>query len=637
MLLSHHQFLTRSLNLLSLHHKSLRGQNLQNHVVQMTKLELVNERAAIQTFYQLSLGQGKHIRESVIRLMLIDLSIPLLCALVVLYWLHRRHVKKLRKEDASDRAKALDFGMGEVSQLSKKKSKNKNRPEMTVAEAHKELRRDRGMSLDLDVSNPYLLPPGLQTSRESIHSLSRSSNHGYDPYRPATTYFSSDRYPNQRRGPDDSSSYTASTHRTYNHHDNESSQNLLRNAQRMSRSLPPTQRNSLVLGNSTPLSPELSNGQIPRRPPPLPRQDQSVSPNLQSKESFTFSNAEKSLGHPSERSDSDQSTRDSPPLIDTRSPPPESQMPTLPSFDEPSPSPAPANAQKPIPPKPVGLPSNPRAGKSGSPINGDLPSSDILAQPLPQLTVQALDGQFGLDRNQSPPHRQLDDQQPIQQDAHTERNLKYEPDFDYDPRRLTMGIRPLPPEDPTENPEERANRIRSFYKEYFDDSRPAPVYTQEDYYDGYDDQYDGTFYDPATGEYYTAQPPFAEHIGRRAMTPPARGPPRFHGMTPSMSSGNFASGPRAYSSASGRFGPARRIPPKKAAPPPAPLQVLPTPHMLKDDTFLPIDFAPPTLVRDRVAGKVPDSPKGGLKPFAQMRAVQALASSFDDLAIMPSP
>ncbi|KAL9621596.1 MAG: hypothetical protein Q9160_003988 [Pyrenula sp. 1 TL-2023] len=566
-------------------------------------------------------------------------GIPLLCALVVLFWLHRRHVKKLRKEDASDRVKALDFGMGEVSTLSKKKSKHRIQPEMTVAEAHKELRRDRGMSLDLDVSNPYLLPPGLQTSRESIHSLSRSSNHGYDPYRPATTYISTDRYPSQRRGPDDSSSYTASTHRTYNHHDNESSQNLLRNAQRMSRSLPPTQRNSLVSGNSTPLSPELSNGQIPRRPPPLPRQEQSVSPHPQSKESSTFTSAEKPFKQPSERLDLDQSLRDSPPLIDTRSPPPESQMPTLPSLDEPSHSPAPVNAQKPTLSKPVGLPSNPRAGKSGSPVNNDPASSDILAQPLPQLTVQALDGQFGLDRNQSPPHQEFGDQQSTQQHTHTEQTLKYKPDFDYDPRRLTMGIRPLPPEDPTENPEERANRIRSFYKEYFDDSKPGPVYTQENYYDGYnyDNDYDGAYYDPATGEYLTTQLPFAEHIGRRAMTPPARGPPQFHGMAPSMSPGNFASGPRAYSSASGRFGPGRQPSPKKAAPPPAPLQVLPTPHMLKDDTFLPIDFAPPTLVRDRVAGRVPDSPKGGLKPFAHLQAVQSLASSFDDLAIMPSP
>lgn len=550
---------------------------------------------------------------------------------MVLYFLHRRHVQKLKREDANDRDKALDFGLDEVP-LSKKKSNQKSQPEMSVTEAHNEIRRDRGMSLDLDVGNPYLLPPGLQTSRESIHSLSRSSHNNYDPYRPATTYFSNDRYPSPRKRPDDSSSYTASTHRTY--HENESSQNLLRNAQRMSRSLPPTQRNSLISGNNTPISPELSNAQIPR-PPPLPRQDLSSSPNPQSKEDLsTLASAENSTTATNERSDFNQSRGSPPPLIETRSPPPESQMPTLPSLDNVPLS----DMQKPPPRRPVGLPSNPRAKKAESPVDENLRSSDILAQPLPQLSVQALDGQFGLGRNQSSSPPDTDHNE--KPNAHEEHPVKYEQDYSYDPRRLTMGIRPLPPEDPTENPEERANRIRSFYKEYFDDSRPGPVYTQEDYNDGYDygHGYDGAFYDPNTGEYYTTQAPFAEPMSRRAMTPPPRGPPRFHGMASSMSSANLAVGPRAYSSASGRLGPVRRPPPKKAAPPPKALNVLPTPHMLKDDTFLPIDFAPPTPVRDRVAGKSPDSPTGGLKPYTQqLRPVQSLASSFDDLAIMPSP
>lgn len=552
---------------------------------------------------------------------------------MVLYFLHRRHVQKLRREDANDQDKALDFGMDEVAPLSKKKKRGtqKGQPEMTVAEVHKEIRRDRGMSLDLDAGNPYLLPPGLQTSRESIHSLSRSAHSNHDPYRPATTYFSNDRYPSPRRGPDDSSSYTASSHRMY--HDNESSQNLLRNAQRMSRSLPPTQRNSLVSGSSTPISPELPNAQMPRRPPPVPRLDSPPSHPPSKEDVPASANTERSTPATSDSSRLNRINGGTSPLIDSQSPPPLDQMPTLPSLDNSSP-----NAEKPTR-KPVGLPSNPRAKKAESLGEGNVPSSDFLAQPLPQLSVQALDGEFGLDRYQPSPPREVKDQDLSLPKTQSDQGIKYEQDFSYDPRRLTMGIRPLPPEDPSENPEERANRIRSFYKEYFDESRPGPVYTQEDYYDGYDYDYgnDGAFYDPATGEYYTTQVPFAEPMGRRAMTPPPQGPPRFHGMAPSIS-GNFAAGPRAYSSASGRFGPMRRPPPKKAAPPPKPLNILPTPHMLKDDTFLPIDFAPPTPLRDRVAGRVPDSPKGGMKPFtAQMRPVQSLASSFDDLAVMPSP
>src|SRR5690606_21551477 len=45
-----------------------------------------------------------------------------------------------------------------------------------------------------------------------------------------------------------------------------------------------------------------------------------------------------------------------------------------------------------------------------------------------------------------------------------------------DERRLSVGLRPLPPYEimDSEDPEHRANRIRSFYKEYFEDTQPQP-------------------------------------------------------------------------------------------------------------------------------------------------------------------
>jgi hypothetical protein len=209
-----------------------------------------------------------------------------------------------------------------------------------------------------------------------------------------------------------------------------------------------------------------------------------------------------------------------------------------------------------------------------------------------------------------------------------------------------MGDRPLPPDDPSENPEQRANRIRSFYKEYFEESsnpgrRPSKP-SRQDYYDGSENYtYDG--YDGYDVDQYYEDP---------GMYPPPRGgsrQARFPGQggrhRATFSAGSSNAGPRPYSSASGRYGapgygpPGRRGPPKKNLPPPKPLMTLPTPHMLKDDSFLthmPIDFAPPGAFKGQRSG-TPDSLRGEMKPYKAQRAHNPLASSYDDLAVMPSP
>lgn len=217
-----------------------------------------------------------------------------------------------------------------------------------------------------------------------------------------------------------------------------------------------------------------------------------------------------------------------------------------------------------------------------------------------------------------------------------------------DTRRVSvMGMRPLPPDDPADNPEQRANRIRSFYKEYFDDSRPNPrgqypVYPQAGQYeDEYVDDYmmDGAVYDPVTGAFYASdepyvQAPYAQPMGRRAMTPPPRGAASFQRGHRSVVSTQSAALPRQYYPG----GPAPK--PKKRAPPPAALSTLPTPHMLKEDSaiFGAADFAPPSTFRDRQLGRGPDSPTGSSRPYSPaFTAHIPLARSFDDLAVMPSP
>lgn len=224
-------------------------------------------------------------------------------------------------------------------------------------------------------------------------------------------------------------------------------------------------------------------------------------------------------------------------------------------------------------------------------------------------------------------------------------------DGGFNTRPLSMSLRPLPPDDPNDNPEQRANRIRSFYKEYFDDSKPEPNGMYADYYEDYGSEYlDGAIFDPQTGNFVVAQAPYAQPVTRRAMTPPPRAPPRFrsgsmprgpgprggHMSGSSMaSSGRFMPPPRGMSSMSGR------IPqPRRPMAPPQTLQSLPTPAKLKEDSmvFNPIDFAPPVSIRDLQNGMRPDSPLGAPRPYSpSVRPHTPLASSFDDLAVMPSP
>ncbi|KLJ05382.1 hypothetical protein EMPG_11141 [Blastomyces silverae] len=80
------------------------------------------------------------------------------------------------------------------------------------------------------------------------------------------------------------------------------------------------------------------------------------------------------------------------------------------------------------------------------------------------------------------------------------------------------------------------------------------------------------------------------------------------------------------------------MPRKPQLPPPGPLHILPSAHKLKDDTMiLPIDFAPGPTYKDRKAGRS-ETPQGGLRPYVPTRPGHIpLASSYDDLAAMPSP
>ena len=519
----------------------------------------------------------------------------------------------------------------------------------------------------MDMGNPYLLPPGLQSSRESLHSMSRAIHGGDDPYQPATTFVPGDGFPTSyqpsKLGGDDSSSYTGSSGRGGYRSDN-SNQKLLRNAQRMSRSQPPTQRSSEASNLAYPQiqvpPPALS---VKRKGVPQNTYDQTLAPSStqDARDSYMTKDA----------ADLRRSNNYLAAFIHSRDPSIDKHLQNQPQVQNigtgSSSPPAIAITDDSIrPPRKQSLQSTTRSSLQNTtlpnkPQGGNHTSQSIHQQETTTTTgfssLQPVQESHKIDlqrRSRSYSFTNVEDTTPFYtpgeiEPVHIPFGLDT-PDAVQDSQRLSAFM-PLPPDDPSDNPEQRANRIRSFYKEYFDESNPtrtpASAPAPKTYYEDYGQEYlnDTAVFDPASGQFVVAQAPFAQPVTRRAMTPPPRAPPRFAAQPQRQSnlSHQGGAGPRsrAYSSAStsARFGPPQpRTAPRRAVAPPVSLRTLPTPHLLNEDAFsLPIDFAPPSTYQDRRAGR-PESPRMQMRPFSPARPIASpLVSSFDELSTMPSP
>ena len=600
--------------------------------------------------------------------------IPLGIALIILLYLHRRHVKKLRREDAEDRHKSLDFGL-DISKPGNQTGKNY--PDMSIAsEKETRIHRGRGMSLDMGVQNPYLLPPEVQNSRESLHSLSRSMNTRDDKYR-ATTFIPDDgsiRTPSSLRShiDDSSSSYTGSSSRRYPY---DSRQNLLPGTTESSGGgLPsgPKTLASLASGIRNPLLANRNNHLLaPTLPDPV--RDSVVSTTstgainaLSASNTYLgqFINGSAfPIKDDSSTKETIASARES--KLDTTvvqvQPPQPAVMKDALSAPLPSTSSAPQIQKTPAPsitlnrleerqPRlpqlnvtgshrtdqqsfqpdvarhaaSVGLKNMPQhSSASSTDLHRDssLQTQTTKANPRVEDDEDDYYDEYDVQGEYSPQTQDYDDYQ------------DYQNYLGYDNRRSMMGIRPLPPDDPSENPEQRANRIRSFYKEYFEESKPQSQGQNRaqnvQYYDGGEQYYANGGQGGYLDGYYDQM---------SSQTP--------HGMSQTGSYGRHRAtvsnggydpqNARAFSSASDRYARSRMAPAQKL-PPPKALHLLPTPAKLKEDTFLPIDFAPPKKFSNQRSG-TPDSMRGGLRPYSpKVRAHIPLASSFDDLAVIPSP
>lgn len=525
------------------------------------------------------------------------------------------------------------------------------------------------LSMDMNLSSPYLLPPNLHNSRESFNSLAKTLHHADDPYRPVAEYANSDvgSLRSFKRGPATrtSSIYTAKT--------------------RPSGDMPrPPQRELPASPLQSPLPvahPRFSSQGQQAEMPSIPPKNEfrfvddgpgiAQVPEIQEPAAVATS-ATRKPAPPNSRSSSVEvkegplsmvaeiiNERDSLPRVESNS----QSHPTGLGIIDRHMSQASASSQG---SELKGVPTVVRPPRKESMPVINAPSTIEEYQSYADH-LQFDDNRFSSYRDDDELHMSVNDEQVHPHSAGLGVPNK-------DNRRLSVGLRPLPPDDflESEDPEFRANRIRSFYKEYFDDSKadqnrppmPTPQPQQGGYYEDYDAGYAGetAYFDPDTNAFVM---PYAQPVTRRAMTPPPNnrrpmpgpgprsppGPRGPHGGAPMP--GGPPGRPRAGSMMSGRgWGPRSPRPgssasnprfggqPKKPMPPPAALNSLPAPSKLKDDSFAitgAIDFAPPPSFKDQAAGRS-QSPLGERLPYRVNTPVHSpLVSAFDDTPALPSP
>ncbi len=616
----------------------------------------------------------------------------------MLIYLHRRGVRKQRKEDLADPHKSLDFGM--MMDPSKSSAKAKRKSAFFGAEKETGASR-RQLSMDMNLSSPYLLPPELQSSRESLHSLARTLHQNEDPYRPVAQYAGSDvasMRTMQKEVRDGSSVFTESS----------SSPDPSIKPRSFASSAPlvlPPRQNSLPKPPMSPTTPLPAHVHQNENVTPLPGQAASTNGHIVPLEPIipvieTVPYPDDDL-HAVSINISAPGIREPPPAAQKGLPsPPTPRAGSFASTDSrlgdamtdrnsgaaglPRASARSARGE----PEPIGLAFTSPQSVSDS-FHGRQESAILqgpFATPIVEEPQEYYGGQHSTLNSVPEQHSAPYGYEDRGRTLHRRQSSEYPQDLSqsgldvpqFDSRRLSVGFRPLPPDElmDTEDPETRANRIRSFYKEYFEESKPEAGGQQQfgggnaQYFEDYDANYLGetAFFDPDSNAFVM---PYAQPVARRAMTPPPSGsrfpgpragPRVMHGSIGGMSlpggrprghlrPGSETSsrlGPRPGSSASNRPGPPRAgsvmsgasARSRQPLPPPAVLNTLPTPSKLRDDSFAllgAIDFAPPPTFKDQATGRS-QSPLGERRAYQlKVPASTPLVSSYDEMAALPSP
>ncbi|KAJ2898728.1 hypothetical protein MKZ38_003680 [Zalerion maritima] len=625
----------------------------------------------------------------------LGVAIPLLGVAVVLLYLHRRSTLRMRKEDNDDPHRSLDFGMGE----------GKKRKSAFFGGKEKDPKHRAQLSMDMNLSSPYLLPPQVQGSRDSLHSLARTLKKD-DPYGPVDDVSSikSGRPGVNRKNTDGLSVYTSSS-------GGRSRTGTFTNAPPRQNSLPQSYVSTgSPLGNSPPHGNPFEAHTIQEdsltsmpSPPTAAVMPNGRPPTLQERHPDHS-------GHPNQIEISlypEDNTRASGRIMPEASLVPEPPQAAManpnPYARSPNPNETGFDFQLPVQSNAYEFDDQPaplsRAPQRQSPQDLGLldpPASN--AAPLPQRKASLptepqiqYPEESDYDSYNPVPEEMYEEEEYLGRGRHPSRRSNMMGNDGglaipvQDNKRLSIGVRPLPPSEvmETEDPERRADRIRSFYKEYFDDSKrdsavpPVPNMPFQsgrdtqgtEYYEDYDQDYlgDTAFFDPDSNAFVM---PYAEPVTRRAMTPPPRGrvpggpmrgprphagsiggmslggmrgPPGPRGPYPrggSAMSARFRGPPSMPGSAPGSRAGSRAGMPRKPMPPPAALNTLPTPSKLRDDSFAllaSIDFAPPDTFAERAAGRS-QSPTGERRPYQlKVPVASPLSTTYDEMAALPSP
>jgi hypothetical protein len=563
-----------------------------------------------------------------------------------------------RREEAANKFKSMDFGLQDTPQP------NGNKRKSAFFGREKEINHKTQLSMDMNLSSPYLLPPNLHNSRESFNSLTKTLHQNDDPYRPVAEYAGSDvgSLRSFKRGPAGrtSSIYTSRT--------------------RPSADVARPQQGDIP---SSPLKSPLPVAQLP----PYPESQQEDVPSIPVKNEFRFVDDGPGVPQvPEIQEPAPVATAGpyKPAAHNSRSSSlelkegPQPMVAEIVNEHDPSPRSGP-NSQ--IIPNGLGIMDHHMSQASSSSRSSEVKAMPTVVRPPRKESMPAINPPSIIQEYQSyGDNLHFENNQSSSQRDDDELHMSINPEQvhphsaglgvpDQDNRRLSVGLRPLPPDEflESEDPEFRANRIRSFYKEYFDDSKAdqsrPPMPQQGAYYEDYDAGYMGeaAYFDPETNAFVM---PYAQPVTRRAMTPPPnnrrpmpgpgqRGPPGPRGPQGRPMPGGPPGRPRAGSTMSGRgWGPRSPRPgssasnprfggqPKKPMPPPAALSTLPTPSKLKDDSFAimgAIDFAPPPTFKEQAAGRS-QSPLGERLPYRVNTPVHSpLVSAFEDTPALPSP
>ncbi|KJZ77102.1 hypothetical protein HIM_03423 [Hirsutella minnesotensis 3608] len=588
----------------------------------------------------------------------VGVVVPLIVGGIVLFFLHRRNVRRLKLEDASDPNKGLDFGLDDAPMKSSKRK--------SMFGIEKTAHKPGQLSMDMNLSSPYLLPPGAHQSHDSIHSLARTFPNEIDPYRTIKEYTHSENGSIRSFNPAKDASLRVNSKRN----STLTSKSATLSPQPTSATRSPVSSETPVDPFATPTASQPTHGLPAAADAPQPsRPTHSIVPEIGTVV-YPDDKVEGGLEIPDVRRPPAALTTDS-------RPGPPSSPPR--AVYEPYRGDMSSNigvAQTgddefhfetgPVDMAHVGVASMPEEptlpdimfgephAVAGDPGMAHSYDGYAPAEAYPEIqTTYAYDGYEEETRGRGMGRQALEEHPaPAQQSGLGVPQQQA--------KRLSVGFRPLPPDEVTESedPEYRANRIRSFYKEYFEDTKeappPLPTHRPMPQYEDYDENFlgDAAYYDAETNAFVM---PYAQPVTRRAMTPPPA--PRFRGGPGPRSSSRGPRGPpgpgsmvgmgyrpRAGSAATPRPGSSAsarvRGPPRKRLPPPAELKTLPTPSKLRDDSFAimnAVDFAPPVSFEERAAGRS-QSPLGERRPYLLKRpVVSPLATAFDELSVLPSP